>query len=314
MKLHQLAALRAVHETGSLLAAAGKMNLSQPAISRAIIDLEEELGVLLLERTARGAVLTPFGHTVLKRAQKISQEIDGIRNDAQLQRNALCQHLVLAITPPAATRRLAEALAQITSVWPGIALDIRELRSAQIVEGLQQGHIDMGIFPWYSPHADSRQFNTLPLYALKVALAARMAYSCPPRPNIKQLHGMPWLVLDPLPNAWSFISCFFHQYGLCAPEKIVNCISLEMYIGMAERLDAVSVWTEAGFAILEKQIQKGTMKKLAFAGEIPNATVCVCWPKTRPLSPAMKYFLKLLQERPPETSDATELAFLSHFN
>ena len=74
MKLKQLQALRAVAETGSLQGAAGRLCVTQPAVSRAIIDLESELGVPLLTRTARGALLTGFGASILKRALLIDRE------------------------------------------------------------------------------------------------------------------------------------------------------------------------------------------------------------------------------------------------
>ena len=75
MKLKQLQALRAVAETGSLQGAAGRLCVTQPAVSRAIIDLESELGVPLLTRTARGALLTGFGASILKRALLIDREV-----------------------------------------------------------------------------------------------------------------------------------------------------------------------------------------------------------------------------------------------
>src|SRR5260221_6852043 len=61
MKLHQIRDLLAVAEKGSLRAAARQLGLAQPSISRSIGQLERELGVALLERQARGTVLTPAG-------------------------------------------------------------------------------------------------------------------------------------------------------------------------------------------------------------------------------------------------------------
>src|SRR5258706_5255652 len=68
MKLHQIRDLLAVAEKGSLRAAARQLGLAQPSISRSIGQLERELGVALLERQARGTVLTPAGEIFAPRA------------------------------------------------------------------------------------------------------------------------------------------------------------------------------------------------------------------------------------------------------
>ena len=61
MKLHQIRDLLAVAQKGSLRAAARHLRVAQPSISRSIRSLEREVGVPLLERQARGTVLTPSG-------------------------------------------------------------------------------------------------------------------------------------------------------------------------------------------------------------------------------------------------------------
>ena len=70
MKLHQIRDLLAVADKGSLRAAARHLGLAQPSISRSIRELERELGVPLLERRARGTVLTPTGQRFAGRASR----------------------------------------------------------------------------------------------------------------------------------------------------------------------------------------------------------------------------------------------------
>jgi LysR family transcriptional regulator of abg operon len=75
MKLHQLAALVAAAESGSLRQAAEKMRLSQPALSRSIHELEREIGAKLLDRTARGVEATVYGKALIMRSKIIDSEI-----------------------------------------------------------------------------------------------------------------------------------------------------------------------------------------------------------------------------------------------
>src|SRR5258707_9350321 len=74
MKLHQIRDLLAVAEKGSLRAAARQLGLAQPSISRSIGQLERELGVALLERQARGTVLTPAGELFPPRPRPAARE------------------------------------------------------------------------------------------------------------------------------------------------------------------------------------------------------------------------------------------------
>jgi DNA-binding transcriptional LysR family regulator len=81
VKLHDLRVLMSVVERGSMAKAAESLATSQPAISRAIADLEYSLGVCLLDRGPRGIVPTPYGHALISRACRIS-------NSSQIRRRA----------------------------------------------------------------------------------------------------------------------------------------------------------------------------------------------------------------------------------
>ncbi|MBY4749693.1 LysR family transcriptional regulator, partial [Burkholderia cepacia] len=81
MKHHQLRALAAIAEHGSLRAAARAIHLSQPALTKAIRELELDLGVPLVTRNARGAQLTRFGQAVYARARLILAEMQHARDD-----------------------------------------------------------------------------------------------------------------------------------------------------------------------------------------------------------------------------------------
>jgi DNA-binding transcriptional LysR family regulator len=75
VKLHDLRVLMSVVERGSMAKAAESLATSQPAISRAIADLESSLGVCLLDRGPRGIVPTPYGHALIRRGIAIFDEL-----------------------------------------------------------------------------------------------------------------------------------------------------------------------------------------------------------------------------------------------
>src|SRR5919112_77674 len=76
LKLRQLEILLAVADTGSMVKAAARLAVTQPAISRAIADAEHTLGVPLFERSTQGVNPTQYGHALLKRGIAAFDEID----------------------------------------------------------------------------------------------------------------------------------------------------------------------------------------------------------------------------------------------
>ena len=118
MKLQHLRVLVAIAENGSVRAAARSMGVTQPALSNSLQQLEASLGVPLVNRTARGATLTPYGRAVLARAQGITQDLDRLREEVEQMRGSLAGGVSVAISPSPAMVLLPEALARFHKEFP----------------------------------------------------------------------------------------------------------------------------------------------------------------------------------------------------
>ena len=98
MKLSQLRDVLAVAETGSLRAAGRHLGIAQPAITRSIREIEQELGATLFERHAKGVRLTEIGHAFLARAQAIQAELLRAKDEVDQLRGRMSGKVSIALS------------------------------------------------------------------------------------------------------------------------------------------------------------------------------------------------------------------------
>jgi DNA-binding transcriptional LysR family regulator len=99
MRLTQLETLVHVAELGSLLRAAERLHIAQPALSRQMRLLEKELGIVIFDRHGRGMLLTESGQEVLRHAYRVLSELEEIRSVAPDGDTGLRGHLSIGLPP-----------------------------------------------------------------------------------------------------------------------------------------------------------------------------------------------------------------------
>ncbi|WP_442681195.1 LysR family transcriptional regulator [Sphingomonas sp. ASY06-1R] len=144
MELRHLRYFIAVAEEGSLLnAAQRRLNTSQPSLSRQIHDLEFEIGVKLLERQARGVVLTPPGRVFLDHARlallQVEAAIEGAQRAAQPIRPVLSIGFLVGLE----VTWLPHLLRIIREEEPEIEVTLCSLSSPELALALMRGKLDM---------------------------------------------------------------------------------------------------------------------------------------------------------------------------
>ncbi|MDA0268621.1 MAG: LysR family transcriptional regulator [Cyanobacteria bacterium] len=145
LKVSQLRALVAIADTGTFIQAALALDLSQSSISHAIATLEEELGVVLLNRGNQGTTLTPLGEDITAEARQVLQHLETITQKAQTARGGEQGQVRVAIFRSMATHVLPEVIQQLRSTHPGLQVVIEESPYFSAVdEAVRQGRADIG--------------------------------------------------------------------------------------------------------------------------------------------------------------------------
>ncbi|WP_374673270.1 LysR family transcriptional regulator [Ideonella sp.] len=192
METYQLKTFVTVAREGSITRASELLYLSQPAVSAHIKAIEEEFDLTLFERTPRGMVLTPNGSGLLVHAEQSiamhQQFIEQARRLKGLPSGRLRLGL-LGRTDPALVSRW---MSRLVDRWPDLAVTVEHGSSAQVADGLQCGHLDVGFF------MDEAGMDT-ELHGMEVAtrtlhLAAPKGWAAPDaEPDWRALVQRPWI-------------------------------------------------------------------------------------------------------------------------
>ena len=160
MDLMRLQYFVAVSEAGSFSRAAAALHMSQPALSRQVLLLEEEVGQRLLERTGRGAQPTESGLALLVHARAIFELAERARVDMRERQLSPRGRLTVGLPPRVAHVLTVDLVERFHAKFPDAAITVVEGLSIRLREWLVAGRVDVAIV-FDPPHSPQLQQETL---------------------------------------------------------------------------------------------------------------------------------------------------------
>jgi DNA-binding transcriptional LysR family regulator len=145
LSLQQLRGFVAVAEEQHFGRAAQRLNLTQPPLTRQIQGLERSLGVLLFDRTGRGARLTPAGDSFLEHCRRVLALLEVAPEAARRAADGHTGTLRIAFTAIGAYAVLADFLSMVHRRTPAVTAELTELVSPDQFEALASLRIDLGL-------------------------------------------------------------------------------------------------------------------------------------------------------------------------
>lgn len=144
--LTQLEYVLAVYKHGHFAKAAESCHVTQPTLSMQIQKLEEDLGVVIFDRSKKPILLTPVGKKVISQMQTVLFEAKKIVNLIEQETtDALQGELVIGVIPTIAPYLLPRLLPKCETLFPEVKLVIREMQTEHILSALDEDEIDVGI-------------------------------------------------------------------------------------------------------------------------------------------------------------------------
>jgi LysR family nitrogen assimilation transcriptional regulator len=199
-------------QAGSVSRAADRLDMSQPALSRELAELELELGVALLKRHARGVALTPAGEALKRRAELILGLLGTVRDEVNAAADHPSGRVAFGMPPSMSGAFMAPLVQASRERYPAVRLQVREGTSTQLRTALLSREIDFAVLsaPVSEPQLDVQPFFTEPLVLVGPPDAVLPAK---PLLTIEDVAGYP-LILPMVPNATRMlIETAFEQHG-----------------------------------------------------------------------------------------------------
>ena len=145
MDLKQLTALVTVSDVGSVTKAARLLHVVQPAVSRHIRSLEEEVGVALFERTRQGMTPTPAGEILVERARRALLELERARAEIRPDREHVRGIVAMGLLESTVEILAAPLLDAVARRHPGIDLRVLSAFSGHLQQWLDDGAVDLSL-------------------------------------------------------------------------------------------------------------------------------------------------------------------------
>jgi DNA-binding transcriptional LysR family regulator len=299
--LRQLQFFVAAAEAGSVSGAARVLSISQSSVTEAIRGLEEDLGVILFDRQARGLLITHKGSAFLRHARKILADVATARSAFQDEAEAATGRLSLGVTSLVAGYVLSDILSRYRRAFPQIELNVIEDNGDYLQHLLIGGELDVAVL-LTSSVKDRLALNVETLLVSPYRLWLPLGHPLAQQESItlEELAGQPLiqLMVDEIEES---------------TRRLTAALPVKPQITFRTRsVEAVRslVATGAGLAILPSLVYRpwslegDRIEIRDVSGDLPTVQVGLAWRKGAPLSTPAHNFVRSAQVGLPGRSGA----------
>jgi len=281
MRLTQIRDFLAVVECGGIRAAARKLGVSQPTVTKSVRSLEAELHLQLLGRSANGIVPTAAGRAFFARARVAHSELRKAEEEAAQLGGPNGGAVAFGVGNLGATLIVPEAVARFRRQFPRASIRIVEGLAHRLLPSLRDETLDfvMGLRPATALDAALR-FR--PLYRSELVVAARKGHPLRNARSIAALAACEWLSTSTLNLPGGPLERVFAGIA-AAPRSVIQCESYNTVVALLASTDMVGLLQRR---TLKEPFARDTLQELAVAEMLPSVTAGIYTRADTPLTRA----------------------------
>ena len=285
--LRQLRYFNALARHGHFGRAAEACAISQPALSMQIKELEEALGGVLFERSARQVGLTNFGEEASQRVRDILRLVDELGDLARASRDRLVGRLRIGMIPTIAPYLLPTVIGNLTSVHPELDIHVREALTSKLIQELAEGRLDTAIvaLPVSEP-----SLTEVALFAENFLLVRPGEDEGTPAPSSETLREMRLLLLEE-GHCFRDQALSFCNMQSSLPREVLDASSLSTLVQMVSAGIGVTLIPEMAVAV---ETRSAAVSVARFKKPQPSRTIGMIWRKTSPLARQLLRFSEVV--------------------
>jgi len=297
-----LTRLRSFLETaaaGAITPAARHLFVTQPALSRRLQQLEEELGVLLFERSARGVALTEEGRFVERGARDLLERYEHMRAGVAALANLEAGTVRIGGGATAVSFLLPEAIAAFQRAKPGVLFQVKEAGSREVERDVAAERLELGVVTLPIDSAQAGEFEVTPLVTDRIVLVAAKSHPFAARRRIAAnlLDGQDVVGFESHSAIRTLIDGALRDAGVRV-HVVMELRSIPAILRMVATTGRLAFVSRLGIgsgAVADERFTSG-IHALGVTGLRISRDLAVIRRRDRPLSPAAVAFAKLLRD------------------
>ncbi|WP_411753742.1 LysR substrate-binding domain-containing protein [Serratia sp. (in: enterobacteria)] len=297
LKLRPLLIFDRVLRNQSIARAARELNLTQPAVTKAIRELEQQLDTVLFNRNNRGVTPTDCGILLGERVKSVIAELRYLTDELNTFKGGVVGHVVVGTQISASARLLPRAILLLKARAPKILVTVQEGPQDYLFPALANGELDVvvGRLPELDTPLTARMaLSHRALYRNSLGVVAGSHHPLVNMVDLNLQHFAEWpWILPPIDSpARRVADQFFKESGLPIPENIVESLSL---------LTNVNLLVDSSFlglmptAAARRFIAAGLLIQLPLGDVGPPAEVGFSVREDKPLTPACRQLIECLK-------------------
>jgi len=255
MEIYQLKTFVAVATEGNLTRAAERVFTSPPAVSAQLKALEDEFGVRLFERSARGMTLTQAGERLLAEARRTLSAAQAMQAAAAQIRGEARGQVRMGTVSDAVALRLGEVFVHLAEHHPLVQLQLHQLVSLRAIAAVRKGELDCACVLHEHPEIEGLELRRLQAVEIVPVVPRRLLTGGGLPPDLAGLAALPWITTPPDCGMRIHQERLFTQagavleVGLQADTEVAvrSMVAAGMGVGMVRR-DQAALIEEAGQA------------------------------------------------------------------
>ncbi len=291
MKHQHIKAFVQVADRGSIRAAAREMHISQSALTRAMRELEEDVGAELLVRSYRGVAFTPAGNALLQRARLILETIDRARDEVRQISGGSGASVKIGITPVLATTVFPAVYQQFMQALSDATLTLTEGLLTGIVPDLIEGRLDFGVAIATQNELPS-ELSFTPLSDVLSCVAGRSGHPLAEVTQWSELLEARWVLNLTIGSSSNHLLHWLDEQGWQRPKKIVQCTSPMLMLEMMRRTDLIGYGPAR---LLEDPLSSTGIVPFRITPQPPASTLGIIRVRGVPLTPAAQLLETLIK-------------------